>query len=285
MDGADAGNQDGIYGDEGTAASGNAPGSREQSISWIDSSGNFWLFGGDGYDSAGTNGFLNDLWKYSAGQWTWTGGSAVANQSGTYGGLGVVSSSNMPGARNSELRWIDNSGNLWLFGGGGYDSAGTLGTLNDLWEFNSGQWTWMSGSNIANQSGVYGILGQAAPDNIPGGRFHGVSWIDGSGNFWVFGGNIQLNTGQLYLNDCGNTVAANGHGWEAPASQTSRESMARREARPRVISPGRESRRMPGPTPLEISGSMAATDTIRLLPTAFLTIYGSTQPLRGSGLG
>ncbi|MGA2235932.1 MAG: hypothetical protein ABSG23_10705 [Terriglobales bacterium] len=201
MGGADAANQDGIYGAEGTAGSGNAPGSREQSISWIDSSGNLWLLGGDGYDSEGTNGFLNDLWKYNGGQWTWTGGSAVANQSGIYGSLGVASSSNMPGARNSEVRWIGNSGNLWLFGGGGYDSAGTLGTLNDLWEYSSGQWTWMGGSNIANQSGVYGAQGQAAPNNIPGGRFHSVSWIDKSGNFWLFGGNIQLNTGELFLND------------------------------------------------------------------------------------
>jgi hypothetical protein len=59
----------------------------------------------------------------------------------------------------------------------------------------------MGGSNIANQSGVYGAQGQAAPNNIPGGRFHSVSWIDKSGNFWLFGGNIQLNTGELFLND------------------------------------------------------------------------------------
>jgi hypothetical protein len=161
--GADLANQNGVYGTQGTAASGNAPGSREQSISWIDGSGNFWLFGGDGYDSQGTNGFLNDLWKYSAGQWTWTGGSASANQSGIYGSPGVASSSNIPGARNSEVRWIDNSGNIWLFGGGGYDSTGTLGPLNDLWEYSTGQWGWMGGSSFANQSGTYGSQGQAAP--------------------------------------------------------------------------------------------------------------------------
>jgi hypothetical protein len=201
MSGADAANQSGLYGAQSIAASGNAPGSREQSISWIDSSGNFWLFGGNGYDSQGTNGFLNDLWKYDSGQWTWVGGPDIANQSGIYGTQGVASSSNVPGARNSEVRWLDSSGNLWLFGGGGYDANGTLGPLNDLWEYSSGQWTWMGGSNIANQSGVYGTQGQAAPNNIPGGRFHSVSWIDESGNFWLFGGNIQLNTGDLYLND------------------------------------------------------------------------------------
>ena len=34
-------------------------------MSWIDASGNLWLFGGDGYDSVGTQDeYLNDLWKY-----------------------------------------------------------------------------------------------------------------------------------------------------------------------------------------------------------------------------
>ena len=31
--------------------------------------------------------------------------------------------------------WIDSSGNLWLFGGYGYDSTGQLGYLNDLWQY------------------------------------------------------------------------------------------------------------------------------------------------------
>ena len=57
-------------------------------MNWTDAAGNFWLFGGNGYDSAGTSGYLNDLWKYSAGQWTWMGGSNVVNQQGTYGTQG-----------------------------------------------------------------------------------------------------------------------------------------------------------------------------------------------------
>ncbi len=201
MGGSNIVNQPGAYGTLGTAASSNVPGAREQAISWIDASGSFWLFGGNGYDGVGTNGFLNDLWKYNTGQWTWTGGSSLANQPGIYGTQGVASSSNVPGARNSEVRWLDSSGNLRLFGGGGYDASGTLGALNDLWEYSTGQWTWIGGSSLANQAGTYGTQGQAAPNNIPGGRFHSVNWIDKSGNFWLFGGNIQLNTGDLFLND------------------------------------------------------------------------------------
>lgn len=45
-------------------------------MNWTDSGGNLWLFGGIGYDlTAGSRGDepLNDLWKYSNGQWTWEG--------------------------------------------------------------------------------------------------------------------------------------------------------------------------------------------------------------------
>jgi hypothetical protein len=35
-------------------------------MSWVDSQGELWLFGGQGYDSTSTtgNGYLNDLWRY-----------------------------------------------------------------------------------------------------------------------------------------------------------------------------------------------------------------------------
>jgi hypothetical protein len=203
VNGANVVNQQGSYGIEGTAASSNIPGAREQSISWVDASGNFWLFGGNGFDSAGNNGFLNDLWEYSSAHWMWMGGANIVDQPGMYGTQGTAASGNIPGARNSEVRWIDSSGNLWLFGGGGYDSNGTLGPLNDLWESSAGQWTWMGGSNIASQAGVYGTPGVAAVGNIPGARFHAVSWIDVSGNFWLFGGNANAlnSSGDFYMND------------------------------------------------------------------------------------
>ena len=54
-----------LYGTQGTASVGNVPGGRNSSSSWIDSSGNLWLFGGIGYDSTGTVGYLNDLWQYN----------------------------------------------------------------------------------------------------------------------------------------------------------------------------------------------------------------------------
>jgi hypothetical protein len=217
------GGPSGIYGTLGTPASTNIPGGREAEVSWTDKSGNIWLFGGFGIDSTGTQGFLNDLWRYTpgpngkTGEWTWMGGSSTIPQvdggtAGVYGTLGTPASANIPGGRFSASSWIDASGNLWLFGGDGFDSTGAQGYLNDLWEYSpsasgdTGQWTWISGSNTVGRSGgqvgVYGTLGTAAGTNDPGGRFGAVSWIDASGNLWFFGGDGYDSTGaQGYLND------------------------------------------------------------------------------------
>jgi hypothetical protein len=105
-------------------------------LSWTDASGKFWLSGGYGLGTATTLGYLNDLWSYNpaAAQWTWVSGASTINQAGTYGTQGTASSSNVPGARDWSISWIDASGNLWLFGGWGYDSTGVQGELNDLWK-------------------------------------------------------------------------------------------------------------------------------------------------------
>src|SRR5208337_4394670 len=143
-----------------------------------------------GHDSNPTDlsGNLNDLWEFSAGQWTWMGGSNVNGQPGTYGTEGTAAASNVPGARSGAVSWTDSSGNFWLFGGAGLDSADNSGRLNDLWKYGAGQWTWVGGSNVNGQLGTYGSVGMGGPSNIPGARTLGVSWTDASGNFWLFGG-------------------------------------------------------------------------------------------------
>lgn len=186
----------GVYGSLGTASSGNVPGARGSGAAWVDSSGNFWLFGGAGLDSNGNSKLLNDLWEFNPGAntWTWESGSNVGGAAGTYGTLGSGATGNSPGARNSPVSWVDSKGNLWLFGGDGFDSTGTGGgigtSLNDLWKFSlTGRtWTWVSGSNLENAAGVYGTLGVTAASNIPGSRYSAVGWTDSSGNLWLFGG-------------------------------------------------------------------------------------------------
>jgi N-acetylneuraminic acid mutarotase len=145
------------------------------------------LFGGLGL-STGSRGYLNDLWKYSNGEWTWVSGAAACCQNGVYGVERKSSLRNAPGARVESSTWIDRSGNLWLFGGFGYDSTGSLGNLNDLWEYSNGEWAWVSGSQTINKFGRYGTKGEATPNNVPGARSAAVAWIDQSANLWLFGG-------------------------------------------------------------------------------------------------
>jgi N-acetylneuraminic acid mutarotase len=181
----------GVYGTLGTPAAGNIPPGRSGAVSWIDSTGNLWLFGGFSYSSIGLN-YYSDVWKYSptANEWTWVGGSNKANQAGVYGTIQKPAAGNMPGARNEAVSWTDSKGNLWLFGGDGYDSTGALQNLNDLWEYNptTNQWTWMNGSSAAGQAGVPGTQGTPAQGNMPGARNLSSSWTDHQGNLWLFGG-------------------------------------------------------------------------------------------------
>jgi Galactose oxidase, central domain/Kelch motif len=197
-----------------------APGARTNAVTWVDASGNFWLFGGFGYDGQTVLGFLNDLWEYTGGNWVFVSGGNTnkANQNGIYGAQGTAASTNMPGGRQEASGWADAHGNLWLFGGEGQDSVGTAnGILNDLWVYNiaANQWTWVTGSNKANQTGDYpaqpvtgavstttaaGTCGLAVGDLplscqavtltgvLPGSRWGASAWVDADGNFWLFGG-------------------------------------------------------------------------------------------------
>lgn len=193
--GSSSNNATGIYGVQGTPATGNAPGARSGGASWVDGQGNLWLFGGFNpvvpttpmYDT-----WFNDLWEYSiaTGQWTWVGGSNQPNVAGSYGTLGVAASGNVPGGRFGAVSWTDSSGSLWLFGGEGFDSTGTVHMLNDLWKFNPATklWCWVSGGKIGDSDGNYGTQGVAGATNVPGGRYGAYSWTDANGNLWLFGG-------------------------------------------------------------------------------------------------
>ena len=62
-------------------------------------------------------------------------GSNTRNQPGVYGTKGVPAAGNVPGSRDSAVSWTDASGNLWFFGGLGFDANGQRGDLNDLWKY------------------------------------------------------------------------------------------------------------------------------------------------------
>ncbi|WP_162601344.1 kelch repeat-containing protein [Occallatibacter savannae] len=205
--------QAGVYGTKGIPAKGNSPGSRLDAVSWVDQSGNLWLFGGYGFDSAGQGAYLNDLWKFDPVNelWTWMSGVdatgiGVSGEPGVYGTLGVPGPANTPGGRQGAASWVDNNGNLWMFGGRGLSSISSSdASLNDLWEYSpsTGEWTWMGGTSnlscaeLCGTLGVYGTLDTPSAANFPGGRSHASHWTDRGGNFWLFGGEGFSSRGQL----------------------------------------------------------------------------------------
>ncbi len=194
MKGPQIANQPGVYGTQGVASMTNNPGARAYGMaSWVDTAGDFWMFGGIGYDAIGNLGFLNDLWKYqvSTNEWIWMKGPNAADDPGSYGTMGVEVLSNCPPSRaQTNAAWTDKDNNLWLFGGNG-----NFGKEGDMWKYNplTNNWVWMKGPNIGNQPPVFGTRGVADPANNPGGRAVHAKWKDGKDDLWFFAGSNNLN--------------------------------------------------------------------------------------------
>ncbi len=182
-----------VYGTKGIAATANTPGGRFRAVTSSDGATGAWVFGG----VTAANTMQSDLWKFDGANWTWVAGPNTANSKGTYGTKGVADAANVPGARQDATAWTDSQGYLWVFGGYGYDSAGTVGELNDLWKFGNGMWTWVGGGNTVNAVANYGILGVTSAANDPGGRADARGWIDATGNLWLVGGTTQDDKNEL----------------------------------------------------------------------------------------
>ncbi len=156
-------------------------------------SGKLWLYGGSGYSYSGATGYLNDLWVYDLGtnEWAVVSGDPVnPNGLGNLGTFGVPSHSNVPGARNGAVGWIDGSGRIYIFGGYGFPDTNSphspsIGHLNDLWVFDRGasyetnSWAQIGGTNLLNVPGTA---------NQPSTRMRATAWQDNAGKIWLFGG-------------------------------------------------------------------------------------------------
>lgn len=173
----DVANLGAVTGTQGVYDSLNHPAPEYESNGWVDNQGHFWYLTTTGY-----------LWEYdpSIQQWrfVWYGSSPQP----VFGVKGVASASNEPGHRGfGFITWTDMGGDLWFFGG--YCGGNTYA---DLWKYNiaSGLWTWVSGSNVANDFGVYGTMGVPSVNNYPIGRCEtNASWVDSVNNvFYMFGG-------------------------------------------------------------------------------------------------
>ena len=163
-------NSVGQYGIPNVPSINNNPPARREAAYWKDHLGNFWLFGG-----FSPSGLLNDLWEYNISTKEWT--------------FVEPNSTQRPNGREGMAHWVDGKGDLWLFGGYGY-GGNSIGNLNDLWKFDSAshQWSWVKGSNVIDQFGIYGTMGVSHSLNTPGSRVQSVSWRDKDDNLWLFGG-------------------------------------------------------------------------------------------------
>ena len=177
---------------------------RRNSQGWVDSSGNFWLYGGYGYSSSrldndaknSAQGYLSDLWMFNpnTNQWKGINTYSYLNRPGSYGTRGIPSIYNQPGARSNSMAWIDSYDDLWLFGGEGYASSkysySNAGTLSDVWKYNSKtkEWTWVSGLDNYYEFASHGIKGVSSIENTIGARRYSHIQKDFFNNIWIFGG-------------------------------------------------------------------------------------------------
>ena len=171
-----------VYGTQGVEAPGNTPCARGSYSRWKDNSGNLWVFGGDYLNQ------VDDMWRYniSTNNWMWVSGTSLPNPAPFYGTKCVSSPSNTPGGRNENRAcWTDQNGNFWFFGG---NNNGSL--FNDLWMYcvATKEWTWVAGDTIINASGNWGTINVSSPLNKPDARAGSVSWTDGNGTLYFFGG-------------------------------------------------------------------------------------------------
>jgi hypothetical protein len=189
MGGTDTVNSPGVYGSQGVSSPLNNPPGTYEGSEWTDAQGNFWMYGGESM-----HGWSNDLWKFdlTTKQWTWIKGSGgLPDQMPVYGIKGVANINNSPGERMTSASWTDNQGDLWLFGGGGYQGPGWGGIYQDLWKYNilSNMWTWMKGDSTFGYDGTnahYGIKGIEDPMNHPPyTKEMGVTWTDDAGDLWM----------------------------------------------------------------------------------------------------
>lgn len=199
----------GTYGVITVDAALNIPPPRRATGAWTYTTPNpdqLYLFSGEGRDSTGTTGMLNDVWRFDigTGNWTWMKGENLASSGATYGTLGTAAALNTPGSRYGATSWQDSSNLFWLFGGFGFPASGGSGYLSDLWRYDpaSNNWTWIKGPNTRSNLGTYGVQGTAATGNLPGGRIHASAVVDADNRAFIFGGYGYSSAGGLgYLND------------------------------------------------------------------------------------
>ena len=229
------------------------------------------------------HGYLNDLWEFnpSTNEWTWMGGSSTIRHANSASPECTARWERLlpetsPEAAMRAASWTDSNGNLWLFGGYGFDANGNRWlSQRPLGVQSFHERMGMDGrkQHVASsgQPGVYGTLGTPAAGNIPGGRYGAASWTDSSGNLWLFGGAGYRCQWQLVAisTTFGSSILPpsewawmGGSSTIDAATAASPESTARWVRLPPETSPEAAMALRTGPTATAISGSLGAMATM-----------------------
>lgn len=177
------------YGPKGVAGAGFKPGSRQECKSGWFYNNKLWLFGGmdDAFQPK------NDIWSYDLGSnlWAWEGGGQANNSVGNFGTLNVPAPTNEPPARCSYTKWQDQD-NFYIFAGADFFGSATDGR-NDVWKFDkiTKEWTWISGSSLADALEPPTNYCTPAVNTSPASRLENQTAQTASTcvkAFWTFGG-------------------------------------------------------------------------------------------------
>ncbi len=183
------------------------PGGRADGMTWTDSNGYLYLFGGQGIDEEGYVGDMTDMWCYDPVNFVWyfIDGYSWCDIKGTYGTKMQYDISNWPGGRQNAVMWYISAYNeIWLFGGNGFDGNGSAGNLNDVWVYSltDNQWCWVAGSSTIEAKGMLTTKGEYNDTNTPGARSGMYAWLGNDNRLLLFGGyGLDTNGTYGYMND------------------------------------------------------------------------------------
>ncbi len=166
------------------------------SQTWTTPDGYLWMFGGITVGEDTYKKHINTMWRFNpqTQMWACMSGSREYFDLGSYGEMGIESSSNYPPSRKNAATWVDDEGNLWFFGGQVATSVHPEGWVlqttntNEVWKYNpqTNLWTWVKGDFTTTENnpnvGVEDILNMP----VPTGSFKAAYWIDENDHLWYY---------------------------------------------------------------------------------------------------
>lgn len=161
----------------GTSGTQYFPRARSDYGYWVDSSGNFWIYGGyaesHGIDEYG------DLWKFNpvTSEWTLISGSSVLNPPKT---------ATNPGSRNAPYCWVGNDNKLYMSGGLRQYSS----FLRDTWRINptNGNWEAVKVDISTNNPPISAGFQIESPSNLPGASVNTLDHLTTGSHTYLFSG-------------------------------------------------------------------------------------------------